>query len=535
MSINSGVAAEVHRRFVRVVRSLVAVGGIALWLLWAPRGAAETSEARRIDRATRGRAVEITGREVIDPSVRFGIAPNVVDRLALFRRLPGGVLIETRAVTEPPPHPTRLARRYLPATLSTLGRKRGTAPGGRPDEWRCAVFIQILSKPLSWNDALAMYTAPVAVGLESLTPSVTPEPGFKATVLVSVENAEVERNVFVLTGPQALETQLRTRLPGTVVTIRAQLGESQVDDVASAEFRLGGLQVIAADSAIDGFGRGRTAITVQRVDPRGAPLAADRALDVTLWLEGSGQLASRELTLPAGQAAAKTELRAGERGGATVYASGGGFKAAAHVDYLSEALGELRAEVTYPRILALGFGRTPLIVTRLDPGGRPLVGGEMPLTLQLVAGSGHFHPESGHVIEAGEPSLTVGFRSDGFGAATIVARSGKLLSNQVPIAFMIPWLPMLCALAGSLVGGTLRWLRSNTERPPLKRVLLEAALTALGLVAAVLIGVRVEWLPAEAADTAAGALVVGFASGFLGVIVLEGLLRLTKPAPPAAV
>jgi len=497
----------------------------------APDVSAQPREARKLDLAARKKAVTTKGDEV---SIPTAVTAGTQERIALLRR--HHLLIEPREVPIRPPDASVTARRYLPATLAALGRASGSA--GAEAELRCAVFIEILNKPLRWSNSTKMYAAPVAVGLENLTPRVKPTPGFSATVTVIAENAELDRSVFQFARVETLETQLRTSRPGTPVTVSARLGESRIEDAALADSPLGGLELIATHPTIEGFGRGSTELTVRRVDPQGVPIAPDNPLDVTLSVDGSGRLEARELTLLPARDMVGTRLHAGERGGATINVSGGGFQARTYVTYVTAVLGELRMAARYPSILGFGIGHTPVTVERLDDGGLALTKDTLRLDLAVQEGRGYFEPETGHVIADGTSSLEVTFRSEGFEEATILARAGSMQSGKLRIDFFFPWLEILCALVGSLIGGTLRWLTAETaggrkKRLPPWRVLVEAALTALVLVVAVLLGLRVGWLPAAVARTAAGAFVVGAAGGFLGVAAIEGWLGGGQPSPTA--
>jgi hydrogenase/urease accessory protein HupE len=95
---------------------------------------------------------------------------------------------------------------------------------------------------------------------------------------------------------------------------------------------------------------------------------------------------------------------------------------------------------------------------------------------------------------------------------------------EVNVRQEVPWLPMILALVGGAIGGFLRRF-SSTDGGDGRRIVEGAIVGFLVYVGAVL-GVRmIPQLPVAIAGVAFGALLWGFAGGYLGVAAIDRFFR----------
>jgi len=120
-----------------------------------------------------------------------------------------------------------------------------------------------------------------------------------------------------------------------------------------------------------------------------------------------------------------------------------------------------------------------------------------------------------------EGIATTKIRSVGVGVATITVRSAKAARAEIRVTFLWPWVFLLCALMGGLIGSAIRLLRSKTShaRRVIRRI-IRGILIALLVNAAYAVGITLIGVSLKASAGEALNFVLAAIGSYLGKISL---------------
>ncbi len=182
-------------------------------------------------------------------------------------------------------------------------------------------------------------------------------------------------------------------------------------------------------------------------------------------------------------------------------------------------------------IAGFGLGTASVEVLHLEPHGAPApVERDTPVSL-AIDGPGTVEPAR-LVIPAGTSSARFTLRASGLDDVIITAQAAGF-SDSRTVHQHLPLLPLAAALIGGGLGGYSRRFSGGKPRFPAGARVLEGLLVALVAYVAAVLGVGHMGLPPAVAATEAGAFLVGAASGFAGVVVIEMLSKRLMPAQQA--
>ena len=181
--------------------------------------------------------------------------------------------------------------------------------------------------------------------------------------------------------------------------------------------------------------------------------------------------------------------------------------------------GALKLALPSTELTAYGVGRGTLSLSLLARDGSPMAA-ERPLEVQLSSQRLRLPPSV--TIEPGKSTAEVDFRTAGYGADTLIAQSGTLLSSQA-IRLVFPVAATVAAVGGGMLGGAARYIRNRNKQ---RRALLGLRLTEGMLVGVIFVGAA--WAGLVMVDmstgifgTPFGAFVLAALSGYLGCVVLD--------------
>ncbi|MCC5859313.1 MAG: hypothetical protein JJT90_14230 [Ectothiorhodospiraceae bacterium] len=178
-------------------------------------------------------------------------------------------------------------------------------------------------------------------------------------------------------------------------------------------------------------------------------------------------------------------------------------------------------------IPGFGLGTANVEVLHLEPHGAPApVDRDTPVSL-AIDGPGTVEPLR-LVIPAGASSARFSLRASGLDDVIITAHAAGF-SDSRTVHQHLPLLPLAAALVGGGLGGYSRRFSGGKPRFPVGARVLEGLLVALVAYVAAVLGVGHLGLPPAVAATEAGAFLVGAASGFAGVVVIEMLSKRLLP------
>jgi len=183
-----------------------------------------------------------------------------------------------------------------------------------------------------------------------------------------------------------------------------------------------------------------------------------------------------------------------------------------------------RLEVRPVQAEVLGLGLAPVEVNVLlvSPDGAGLPARETTPLLLQVSRAAKLEPST-PTFGPGESRTVFSLRSGGVGAVRIEARAGSYVGSAT-VQQRFPIAPLAAALLGGALGGfARRFVKGARRAAAWRRVIEGLVVSCIAFVAGVLGVNYFEALPAGVVTTEAGGFLTGALSGFVGVLVLEGL------------
>lgn len=181
-------------------------------------------------------------------------------------------------------------------------------------------------------------------------------------------------------------------------------------------------------------------------------------------------------------------------------------------------------------VLGLGLAPVEVNVQQVSPDGAGLPARETtPLLLQVSRGA-KLEP-SAPTLGPGESRTVFSLRSGGVGVVRIQAKAGSYV-GAATIQQKFPVTPLAAALLGGALGGFARRFVKGARRAAAARRIIEGLVVSCIAFVAGVLGVNYfAALPAGIVTTEAGSFLTGALSGFVGVLVLEGLSASKSKVP----
>jgi hypothetical protein len=173
-------------------------------------------------------------------------------------------------------------------------------------------------------------------------------------------------------------------------------------------------------------------------------------------------------------------------------------------------------------VLGLGLAPVEVNVQQVSPDGAGLPAREATPLLLQVSRAAKLEP-SAPTLGPGESRTVFSLRSGGVGPVRIQAKAGSYV-GAATVQQKFPVTPLAAALLGGALGGFARRFVKGARRAAGARRILEGLVVSCIAFVAGVLGVNYfAALPSGIVTTEAGSFLTGALSGFVGVLVLEGL------------
>jgi len=180
-------------------------------------------------------------------------------------------------------------------------------------------------------------------------------------------------------------------------------------------------------------------------------------------------------------------------------------------------------------VLGLGLAPVEVNIQRVAPDGAGLATSEATPLLLQVSRAARLEPAT-PMLAPGESRTVFSLRSGGLGAIRIQAKAGSY-AGAATVQQRFPIAPLAAALLGGGLGGFARRFVKGSRRSAGGRRIIEGlVVSSIAFVAGVLGVNYFDSLPAALVATEAGSFLTGALSGFVGVLLLEGLSATKTPS-----